>query len=262
MNNLSGLYMSEILYLYGELDYRVRPLVFCIRKWASAVGLTNPAAPGRWITNFPLTVLTLFFLQTLKNPVLPPYELLVKSATPNDIRITEDSINCTFLRNLNQLKFKTKNNDSLQTLLLQFFEFCSSFDFQQNGISMIEGRSIPKPDHSAIWITNPLEPSLNVSKNVSHEELEKFHFEAKNAAWVLETFERAKEQKDWGLLSVFKVGKKQINPQMFYKSRIVEVTDLFSDNPPIHYKNPKIKKIVKQVQRERERVIENFRRRS
>jgi poly(A) RNA polymerase len=265
MNNLSGLYMSELLYLYGELDKRVRPLVFCIRKWANAVGLTNPASPGRWITNFPLTVLILFFLQNLRKPILPPFNLLVKSASPPDIRITEDDINCTFMRDLNKLQFEKKNDDPLHVLLFQFFEFYSKFDFKDQGVSMIEGKAITKPDHSAMWITNPLEPLLNVSKNLSHEELEKLKSEAKNAAWILETSDKKKQQDDWGLLSLFRVGKKKFEPEMFFKPRLLHVTDLFSEeeNPQqIQYKNPQIKSAVKQIQKVTKQEISNLRKRS
>lgn len=60
--------MSELLCLYGEIDPRVRPLVFTIRQWATKVGLTN-RFPGRWITNFSLTLLVLFYLQ--QREILP-----------------------------------------------------------------------------------------------------------------------------------------------------------------------------------------------
>lgn len=65
--------MSELLYLLGSLDPLTRPLVFTVKQWAWAVGLTNPT-PGRWVTNFTLTLLTLFYLQVVKR--LPPVELL------------------------------------------------------------------------------------------------------------------------------------------------------------------------------------------
>lgn len=71
--------MSELLYLMGEADCRVRPLVFCVRRWAQAVGLTNPT-PGRWVSNFTLTVLTLFFLQNRDVPVLPSLGTLAQLA--------------------------------------------------------------------------------------------------------------------------------------------------------------------------------------
>lgn len=54
--------MSELLFLYGEVDWRVRPLVVAIRQWAKAQGITSDS-PGCWITNFSLTLLVLFYLQ-------------------------------------------------------------------------------------------------------------------------------------------------------------------------------------------------------
>lgn len=73
--------MSDFLYIMGELDDRVRPLIFAIRKWAKEVALTN-TSPGRWMTNFSLTLLVLAFLQKpLRSPpVLPSLNSLVKLA--------------------------------------------------------------------------------------------------------------------------------------------------------------------------------------
>lgn len=64
---------TELLYLYGELDPRVRHLVFTVRCWARAQGITS-SIPGAWITNFSLTVMVLFFLQKRSNPIIPTLE--------------------------------------------------------------------------------------------------------------------------------------------------------------------------------------------
>lgn len=69
--------MSELLHTFGILDWRLRPLVFTIRRWAAEVGLTNPS-PGRWITNFSLTLLVIFYLQRAK--VLPSLDSLRQKA--------------------------------------------------------------------------------------------------------------------------------------------------------------------------------------
>lgn len=61
MSDSSGYHMSQMLYLYGEWDPRVRPLVFAVRRWALDRHITSPFA-GRWITNFSLTLLVLFYL--------------------------------------------------------------------------------------------------------------------------------------------------------------------------------------------------------
>ncbi|CAG4992472.1 unnamed protein product [Colias eurytheme] len=80
-NNMSGVYMSELLWQLGSLDPRVRPLTVAVRRWARATALTTPH-PGRWITNFPLTLLVLFFLQQPRqgSRILPNLKLLVDRA--------------------------------------------------------------------------------------------------------------------------------------------------------------------------------------
>lgn len=59
-NNRIALTSSELLYIYGTLDSRVRALVFGIRCWARAHSLTS-SIPGAWITNFSLTMMVIFF---------------------------------------------------------------------------------------------------------------------------------------------------------------------------------------------------------
>merc|ERR1739838_101591 len=44
MGSRSGYYMSELLYLYGCMDDRVRPLIFAIRRWAQEKHITSPQA--------------------------------------------------------------------------------------------------------------------------------------------------------------------------------------------------------------------------
>lgn len=50
------------------MDWRVKPLIFTIRKWARNMNVTKEIS-GQWITNFSLTLLILFYLQ-IKN-ILP-----------------------------------------------------------------------------------------------------------------------------------------------------------------------------------------------
>lgn len=261
MSNMSGYYMSELLYLFGEIDDRVRPLVFCIRKWASAAGITNQS-PGRWISNFSLTLLVIYFLQNVNNPVLPSLSLLTKSATKEDVRIVDGNINCTFLRDLRQLKFQTENNDSLSYLLTQFFEFYSEFDFKKHAISISSEKLVLKPDHEALWIVNPLESLLNVSKNVSFEELDRFRLEVKNAAWILESSYEKSEKDFWGLLQLFRTNKQaMVKPQMFFKSRLVDVTDLFGSNEKEDkpsFRNNSVKTQVESVRKATKREIEKL----
>ncbi|XP_060662872.1 poly(A) RNA polymerase, mitochondrial isoform X1 [Drosophila nasuta] len=262
MSNLTGFYMSELLYMFGELDPRVRPLTFSIRRWAQSCGLTNPS-PGRWISNFSLSCLVMYFLQQLRQPILPSISAMVKTAASTDIRITEDGINCTFARDMERVSFASRNTSSLSELLLQFFEFYSQFDFHNRAISLNEARALSKPDHSAMYIVNPLEQLLNVSKNVSLEECERLRIEVRNAAWILESevenstlTEQERNEQSWGLLNLFKHPEKAvIRPNMFFKPRMVEVSDLFEKSqlngstttPPINYKNATMRQQVQSI---------------
>ena len=73
--NSSGYHMSNLLYIWGHLDWRVRPLVFAIRKWAYEQDLIGQSRPTQLFTNFPLTLLVIFYLQ-FKHQILPPFKQL------------------------------------------------------------------------------------------------------------------------------------------------------------------------------------------
>lgn len=232
-NNMSGVYMSEMLHIYSTLDPRTAPLVFAVRKWANAQGLTC-SHPGRWITGFPLSLMVLFFLQTCK--ILPSLNQLIKHARKDDIRIAEENLNCTFLRDLNHLpkELFTKNESNLESLLLQFFEFYSQFDFEGKAISINEGAPIRKPNSQPLYIVNPLATGLNVSKNVSYEECQRLKTEVRNAAWQLEVeFDKAKED-SWGLLNISE-NKSELSLRKLVKvgnsHRLLALKDIFKEEP-------------------------------
>lgn len=252
--------MSELLYIFTQIDERVSPLVFSIRRWAQANGVTN-ASPGVWISNFSLTCLVIFYLQQLSKPVLPSINNLIEQARPEDKRISEDGeMLCTFLRDLNLLKFPKENTDSLDRLLAGFFEYYSQMNFSERAISLNDAKLHTKPDHSAVFIINPLEPILNVTKNISFEECERFRTEVRNAAWLLDSAEKGKTTSDksdtWGLLNLFRSQQKPIRPTMFFKSRLVEVQKLFddtvihADDQNVKFKNNSMKKEIAKIQKQ------------
>ncbi|KPJ04642.1 Poly(A) RNA polymerase, mitochondrial [Papilio xuthus] len=235
-SNTSGVYMSELLWQLGALDPRVRPLIFVVRRWASAVGLTN-SHPGRWITNFPLTLMVLFFLQQKRKSgfILPSLKLLVDRAGKEDIRIAEENINCTFLRDLNKLPHEEygQSDEDLHTLLLQFFEFYAQFDFKEYAISINKGVPIRKPNALPLYIVNPLEQALNVSRNVSYEECERLRAEVRNAAWLLEEGLEGKKSDDWGVLRLIERKDSRSLKQLLKvgnSHRLVSVKDLFNED--------------------------------
>ncbi|XP_069912163.1 poly(A) RNA polymerase, mitochondrial isoform X4 [Oryctolagus cuniculus] len=182
-NNRIALKSSELLYLYGALDSRVRALVFSVRCWARAHSLTS-SIPGAWITNFSLTMMVIFFLQRRSPPILPTLESLKALASAEDKCVIEGN-NCTFVRDLNKIQ-PSRNTEPLELLLKEFFEYFGNFAFNKNSINIRQGREQNKPDSSPLHIQNPFETSLNISRNVSQSQLQKFVDLARESAWLLQ----------------------------------------------------------------------------
>ena len=165
--NTVALHMSELLYIYGQLDWRIKPLIFTIRKWARDMNLTK-IFPGQWITNFSLTLLIIFYLQT-KN-ILPSISTLNKFIELD--KKTKKATNSNFNWFVSwQRSIKHVNDESLQSLLYHFFEYYSTFDFKTQAICIKDGKFKPKNDFSPLYIHNPFDTTLNVSKNVNSTEL-------------------------------------------------------------------------------------------
>ncbi|KAJ8679579.1 hypothetical protein QAD02_015366 [Eretmocerus hayati] len=201
ITHTSGYYMSELLYIYGEIDWRLRPLTFTIRKWAERCKLTRKT-PGPWITNFSLSCMVIFFLQ--QKGLLPSLDMLRLNATDEDHRIADSTVDCTFQRDISQfIRNKTSSDsESLEELLSGFLSYYGKFDFESKAISLRTAKPVPKLTHSALYICNPLETSLNVSRNVSFEQVENLRVAIRNAAWFME--DRSDDKSGpWGLLKLF-----------------------------------------------------------
>ncbi|KAG7266584.1 hypothetical protein CRUP_032109 [Coryphaenoides rupestris] len=130
---------SELLYLYGQLDERVRGLVFAVRCWARAHSVTS-SIPGAWITNFSLTVMVLFFLQRRATPLIPHLDHLRSLAGPADKSVIEGN-DCTFVSDLRKIKLQD-NTETLEQLLRGFFDFYSTFPFDKMSINIRKVRNV------------------------------------------------------------------------------------------------------------------------
>lgn len=232
-NNRIALKSSELLYIYGALDSRVRALVFSVRSWARAHSLTS-SIPGAWITNFSLTMMVIFFLQRRSPPVLPTLDTLKTLADVEDKCIIEGN-NCTFIRDLNKIK-PSENTETLELLLKEFFEYFGNFAFNKNSINIRQGREQNKPDSSPLHIQNPFETSLNVSKNVNQSQLQRFVGLAQESAWVLQQEDADRPspscKQPWGLAalllpSVAQSTKKKKKPP---SERIKNLLDSIKNN--------------------------------
>jgi len=92
---------------------------------------------------------------------------------------------------------------------LEFFEFYADFNFAEHGVSVVTGSVMDKPDPSVpVYIKNPLERELNVSKNVLEGHLQTFQAQCQLARDTLRqslTVARPWQRDDsWGLLGILK----------------------------------------------------------
>ena len=104
---------------------------------------------------------------------------------PSDKIITEDGLDCTFIRNvvgyehaLNKSKIDPKIADlSLSELLMGFFDFYAQFEFSRKTICVESGRLIPKRIKNGpltLDVINPLDPKKNTAVNIYGHCIEKF----------------------------------------------------------------------------------------
>ncbi|XP_077159157.1 poly(A) RNA polymerase, mitochondrial [Paroedura picta] len=200
-HNRIAMRSSELLYTYGSLDPRVRALVFSVRCWARAHGLTS-SIPGAWITNFSLTMMALFFLQRKDPAIIPTLNHLKELADLQDKQVIEGH-DCTFVSDLNKIK-PTGNTQSLDVLLGDFFEYFGNFPFNKYSLNIREGKEQNKPDSSPLHIQNPFEQNLNISRNVNTTQLERFVSLARESAWLLEQTKRSSSSSDqpWGMAAI------------------------------------------------------------
>ena len=142
--------MAEILFDYSLMDERIAKLICFIKIWAKHHSLTNQN-PGPWYTNFMLMMMVVHFFQTRHGFQLPSI---------NDLKTLRDR------RNTN-----SNEDTSFAAVLREFFEFVSTFDYENKAMSLLAGKSILKPTHAPIYIENPTEPELNICVNVKQPEV-------------------------------------------------------------------------------------------
>lgn len=88
-----------------------------------------------------LTTLVIYFFQQLEKPLLPSMMELLKTEGPEQIIEGWDA---SFPPTLDQLP-KTENTMSVVELLLEFFQYFSTFDFNFCVMSPFTGKHYPKP---------------------------------------------------------------------------------------------------------------------
>lgn len=159
--------MAGVFYTFSEFDERVSPFVLFIRQWAQEAHISATVQPSNKLTNFMLTCMAIFYLQQLRKPILP--------AANKFVSFDLDGFGETICQiDASKLEFRGENTDSLEELILGFFEFYSSFDYDGNAFSILTGEIAANATYDPIYIVNPIQTFLNAGAIVSNDERDRF----------------------------------------------------------------------------------------
>lgn len=214
IDNRLALHNTRFLRLCTEADARVRPLVYAVRLWAKRQGLAgNAAGGGPLLTNYALTLLVLFFLQTCSPPVLPTVEELRELAGPG-CRVVESGWDCSFPCDAAALQHST-NGRSAGSLLPEFFHLFGSFPFTTHFPSLRHGRPLPLSaadpllKRTPLTLPDPFELSHNVTSNVTSKAALRWGQSCRAAAKYCRSLQyshKSNKGRPWGLLRLFQPG--------------------------------------------------------
>ncbi|RMZ95341.1 poly(A) RNA polymerase GLD2-like, partial [Brachionus plicatilis] len=137
LNNHIGIRNTHLLRCYSEQDWRVRPLVLNIKRWAKFHNIND--ASHQTISSYSLTLMTIYYLQSIcKPPVLPVLQKLFPDKFDVDISVSELKLNEDLPT------FTSQNSQSLGDLFAGFLNFYAAFSFEYCVISIRTGEAIPK----------------------------------------------------------------------------------------------------------------------
>lgn len=135
INNSVGIRNTHLLKYYANMDWRVRPLVLFVKKWARFHDIND--ASKKTISSYSLCLMLIHYLQHGCNP---PVVGSIQKLRPDlfegddirDLRMTE------------KIDFESENTESLGDLFLGFLEYyATKFNFMNDVASVRTGTRLP-----------------------------------------------------------------------------------------------------------------------
>uniref|UniRef100_H3AT33 Speckle targeted PIP5K1A-regulated poly(A) polymerase n=1 Tax=Latimeria chalumnae TaxID=7897 RepID=H3AT33_LATCH len=216
INNRLAVRNTKFLQLCASMDERVRPLTYAVRYWAKQKQLAgNPFGGGPLLNNYALTLLVIFYLQNRTPPILPTVSKL-KAITEDQEQCVIDGYDCSFPSDNSKVE-PGENSENLCSLLAEFYNFYTEFDFAGTVISLREGRDLPVTEFvdpelnrklrlGPINIQDPFELDHNVAGNINDKTGQKFKKECSDASKYCRSLQyqrKSNKGKVWGLVRLF-----------------------------------------------------------
>lgn len=179
--NMLGVYNSRFLAYLCSLDQRIFNLFFILKQWKKAHALP--------MSTYNLTMLSIFYLQNLPQPFLPP---IVNLKNACSVPVIENNWLCGF----GTEPIDISSTIGLRELVVGFFGFLSTLDFGVDVICPLLGTTFERwkfkqpellpPDMQStfsvmpelqlqtekpIVVQDPFELNHNISKGMTHKNL-------------------------------------------------------------------------------------------
>jgi len=137
VNNPVCIRNTNLLFVYSQLDWRVRPLAVAVKTWAKAKGINE--ARNLTMSSYVLSLMVIHFLQTGVEgpPVLPSLQVVHPDVFHADSYIFELPFTSDLPRH------KSENTNSLGELFGEFFHYYNTkFDFARDVGSVRTGKRL------------------------------------------------------------------------------------------------------------------------
>jgi len=136
-----------LLRCYSECDSRVKPLVMVVKLWAQKAGITD--AKLKRLAGFAVVLLVIHYLQAgCTPPVVPALQQIFPDVFQTSNNVLIDKLIADVPLKIRS--FKSENKQSLGELLIGFFQYYSTFNWDKT-MSIRTGSTRPTPMYDKIW---------------------------------------------------------------------------------------------------------------
>ncbi|KAL4108988.1 hypothetical protein PRIC1_000695 [Phytophthora ramorum] len=174
VGGVNALLNTALLKYYGQVDPRVRPLVFAVKYWAKQRGI-NDSVNGT-LSSYGYTLLLIFYLQShYAEMQLPAVHTVFQNLQSHtSIGVLLDRLQSLPTMELSST-FGTMSINSVGALLAGFFEFYAHrFNMEDEVVSIRMGRALSKTtkwSHPMSWrlsIEDPFELAHDIGRVIFH----------------------------------------------------------------------------------------------
>ncbi|EEY69397.1 Poly(A) polymerase, putative [Phytophthora infestans T30-4] len=213
VGGINALLNTALLKYYGQVDPRVRPLVFAVKYWAKQRGI-NDSANGT-LSSYGYTLLLIFYLQSHYAEMQLPEVLSLFQDLQSQTKV---SVLLERMQAFPTIElpstFGTSEMNSVGALLAGFFDFYARrFNMEDDVVSIRTGRALSKTtkwSHPVSWrlsIEDPFELAHDVGRVIFHRKCQELiRSEFKRASELLSEDHRLEEicvpdDTSWNIMS-------------------------------------------------------------